>query len=59
MLRRLFITILRHCSPADPLTLWEQLKPKLSDDCAYMAQARFGIESLPDDEASDLCLFLL
>ena len=34
-LRSFFATILHHCTPSDPLDLWNQFKEELSYDITY------------------------
>jgi len=48
-LRQLFVCILLHCQPADPLELWRNHAQHLSDDCRHRLQTKHQIDD-PSEE---------
>ena len=44
-LRWLFVCILLNCHPADPLKLWNDHHPHLSDDCRHLLTTKYGIDN--------------
>lgn len=48
-LRSLFVCILLNCHPADPLKLWNDHHPHLSDDCGHLLTTKYDINN-PSDE---------
>jgi hypothetical protein len=55
-LRKLFVTILANCEPADPRQLWEDFKHHLSDDCNYQLRILYSCEEPTEEQAEDLAL---
>ena len=52
-LRQLFVCILLHCQPADPLELWRNHVQHLSDDCRHLLQTKHQIAD-PSEEQVQL-----
>ena len=48
-LRQLFVCILLHCQPADPLELWRNHSVNLADDCKHQLQTKHQIDD-PSEE---------
>ena len=58
-LRSLFVLLLLHCNPADPLALWNNHREHLSDDCAHQLRENYGIEQPTGDQVNSLALCLI
>jgi hypothetical protein len=58
-LRSLFVLLLLHCNPADPLVLWNNHRQHLSDDCAHQLREKYGIEQPTEDQVNSLALCLI
>ena len=58
-LRRLFVTILRDCTPADPRGLWDTFWSDICDDLKYCLQHHAGITEPTDAQVQDYGLFLI
>ena len=55
-LRWLFVCILLNCHPADPLKLWNDHHPHLSDDCRHLLMTKYGIDNPSDEQVKSLAL---
>ncbi|TMI79656.1 MAG: hypothetical protein E6H10_14970 [Bacteroidetes bacterium] len=49
-LRQLFVCILLHCQPADPLELWRNHSVNLADDCKHQLQTKHQIDDLSEEQ---------
>ena len=58
-LRSLFVCILLHCHPADPLKLWNDHCQHLSDDCRHLLQTKYEVNDPSDDQVRSLALSLI
>ena len=58
-LRSLFVLLLIHCVPADPLELWERYKLQICDDLPCLLQTRHQLHAPTDDQVVDFGLFLI
>ncbi|KAI0687474.1 PIF1-like helicase-domain-containing protein, partial [Earliella scabrosa] len=58
-LRDLFAVILVHCSPTDPLALWEEFRDHICDDLPYWLRQAFHLPYPSHDNIYDYGLFLL
>lgn len=58
-LRRLFSTILSHCSPLNPYDLWKQFCLHICDDLAHKIRTQFGIPDPSISVVEDYGLYLL
>ena len=58
-LRSLFVCILLHCHPADPLKLWNDHCQHLSDDCCHLLQTKYEVNDPSDDQVRSLALSLI
>jgi hypothetical protein len=55
-LRQLFVSILVHNNPLDPLSLYERHLPSLSDDCRHKLQNKFHIVNPNYEQVESLAL---
>ncbi|KAI0056661.1 hypothetical protein BV25DRAFT_1776486, partial [Artomyces pyxidatus] len=55
-LRLLFATILQHCNPTQPDTLWMEFREHICDDLRHQLQRR-GIANPADDDVYDYGLY--
>ena len=58
-LHRLFVTILRDCTPANPRELWDTFWSDICDDLKYCLQRHAGIAEPTDAQVQDYGLFLI
>src|SRR5258706_8891956 len=58
-LRSLFVLLLLHCEPANPLGLWETYKLKICDDLPHVLQTRHQVHAPTEDQVVDYGLFLI
>ena len=58
-LRWLFVCILLNCHPADPLKLWNDHHPHLSDDCRHLLTTKYDINNPSDEQVKSLALILI
>jgi hypothetical protein len=58
-LRSLFVLILLHCVPANPLGVWERYKLRICDDLPHVLQTRHHVLAPTDDQVADYGLFLI
>jgi hypothetical protein len=57
-LRRLFVTIVVHCNPADPTRLWNKFKEHICDDLAFRLH-QFHIPDPTPDQIYDYGLYCI
>ena len=55
----LFVLLLIHCVPANPLALWERYKLRICDDLPCVLQTRHQLHAPTDDQVVDFGLFLI
>ena len=58
-LQSLFVLLLIHCVPANPLALWERYKLQICDDLPRVLQTRHQLHAPTDDQVVDFGLFLI
>lgn len=58
-LRRLFVTILYHCTPSEPHLLWDQYREKICDDLAHQLRTKYQINNPTEFQVYDFGLFLI
>jgi hypothetical protein len=58
-LRNLFVTILRDCSPSDPLRLWIDFRNKICDDLRHRLQTQNIRQNPTAEDIYDFGLFLI
>src|SRR5271156_6793793 len=58
-LRNLFVTILRDCSPSDPLALWLEFRANICDDIHHTLQSRGIFNNPTEDQVFDYGLYLI
>jgi hypothetical protein len=58
-LRNLFVTILRDCSPSDPLALWMEFRVNLCDDLHHALHSKNIIQNPTEDQIYDYGLYLI
>jgi hypothetical protein len=58
-LRNLFVTILRDCSPSDPLALWLEFRGNICDDIHHRLHAQHILDNATEDEIYDYGLHLI
>ena len=60
--RQLFVTILTHCQPSDPRSLWDKYEQNLAEDFAHNAPVEQAVQCALaeiDNRLCDFRLFLL
>ena len=55
----LFVTILRDCSPSDPLALWLEFRVNICDDLQHSLQSRNIIDNPTEEQVFDYGLYLI
>ena len=58
-LRSLFVTILRDCSPSDPLALWMEFRVNICDDLRHALQSKNIILHPTEEQVFDYGLYLI
>ena len=58
-LQSLFVLLLLHCEPANPLGLWERYKLQICDDLPHVLQTRHQVHAPTEDQVVDYGLFLI
>ena len=57
-LRRLFVTILRECAPAEPSVLWDEFKYQMCDDLSRQL-SQMNIQEPSEEQCQDYGLYLI
>src|SRR6202789_1450016 len=58
-LRNLFVTILRDCSPSDPLALWLEFRVDICDDLRHALHSKNIVRDPTEDQVFDYGLYLI
>ena len=58
-LRNLFVTILRDCSPSDPLALWLEFRVHICDDLQYALHSKNIVQDPTEEQVFDYGLYLI
>ena len=58
-LRQLFVTILRDCSPSDPLALWLQFRVHICDDLQHALRSKNIVQNPTEEQVFDYGLYLI
>ena len=58
-LRNLFVTILRDCSPSDPLALWLEFRVHICDDLRHALHSRNIVRDPTEEQVFDYGLYLI
>src|SRR6201996_7208468 len=58
-LRDLFVTILRDCSPSDPLALWLEFRVNMCDDLRHALHSKNIVRDPTEDQVFDYGLYLI
>ena len=58
-LRNLFVTILRDCSPSDPLALWLEFRVHICDDLRHALHSKNIIHDPTEEQVFDYGLYLI
>ena len=58
-LRNLFVTILRDCSPSDPLALWLEFRVHICDDLRHALHSKNIVQDPTEEQVFDYGLYLI
>ena len=58
-LRNLFVTILRDCSPSDPLALWLEFRAHICDDLQHALHSKNIVRDPTEEQSFDYGLYLM